>query len=415
MAWAARVLRRWALTLGPGLITGAADDDPSGISTYAIAGAAGGYSLLWTALFTAPMMAVVEGMCARIALVRRCGLTQALVQRFPRPVVSVLVAIVVVANTANIGADLAGMAAATQLVLPKVPVMLWAPAFAIGIVLVEVYFSYRAFANVVKWLCLSLLAYVVTAFIVHINWKVVLIHVVVPRIHLDHAWMAMLLGILGTTITPYLFFWQSAMEVEERSRKPKGVSLEVEVADATIDVNTGAMYSNVIMFFIIVTTAATLGAHGIGTISSAADAASALQPFAGRFAGLIFALGIVGAGLLAVPVLAGSSAYVVAEIAGWREGLALRPSQAPGFYVVIASGVALGLAIPSVFHVDPIKALFWCAIGNGIAAVPLLIAITIVASDRAMMGRFANSVAANIWAWLTVALMGIATLALFVR
>ena len=411
-------VRRWIGAIGPGVITGAADDDPSGISTYAMAGAAGGYSLLWTALFTAPMMAVVEGMCARIALVTGRGLTSALARVIPKPVVAALVVIVVVANTANLGADLAGMGAAAKLVIPAAPEAIWAPFFAIVILLVEIFLSYARFASVVKWLCLSLFAYVATAFIVHLDWRVVLLHAVVPQFQLSGPWIAMLLGVLGTTITPYLFFWQASLEVEEQHRveaAPAGRrNIEQTLADATLDVNTGAVYSNVIMFFIIVTTAATLGAHGLTTIASAQDAAAALRPLAGPFAGLLFALGLIGAGLLAVPVLAGSSAYALAEVMNWNEGLARRPTDAKGFYAILTLGVVVGLALPMVFHVDPIKALFWSAVANGIAAVPLLLAVTLAANNRAMMGRFVNSVVANVWAWLTIALMGAAVIALFV-
>lgn len=384
-----------------------------------MAGASGGYTLLWTALFTAPMMAVVEGMCARIALVLGCGLTTALARRFPRGIVAALVLIVVVANTANLGADLAGMGAAAHLVVPRVPLEVWAPVFALVTLLVEIFFSYGAFARVVKWLCFSLFAYVVTAFVVRVDWRVVLVHAVIPHFEFGGAWIAMLLGVLGTTITPYLFFWQSALEVEEQHRKAALLGrapepLERTVADAMIDVDTGAAFSNIVMFFIIVTTAATLGAHGLTSIASAADAASALRPLAGRFAELLFALGLVGAGLLAVPVLAGSSAYALAEAMGWNEGLSAGPRDARGFYGVMTLGVIVGLAVPTLFHLDPIKALFWSAVLNGIAAVPLLVAITLVAADRAMMGRFANSLAANVWAWVTVGLMGASACALFV-
>ena len=234
------------------------------------------------------MMAVVEGTCARIALVTGRGLTSALARVIPKPVVAALVVIVVVANTANLGADLAGMGAAAKLVIPAAPEAIWAPFFAIVILLVEIFLSYARFASVVKWLCLSLFAYVATAFIVHLDWRVVLLHAVVPQFQLSGPWIAMLLGVLGTTITPYLFFWQASLEVEEQHRveaAPAGRrNIEQTLADATLDVNTGAVDSNVIMFFIIVTTAATLGAHGLTTIASAQDAAAALRPLAGPFA-----------------------------------------------------------------------------------------------------------------------------------
>ena len=314
-------LRGWVSVLGPGLITGASDDDPSGISTYSIAGASTGYSMLWTAVLTTPMMAVVQGMCARIGLVCGCGLTTALGKRFPVVVVRVLVILVVLANTLNIGADIAGMGASAHLVFKPVPEALWSIGFVATMVAVEVFVAYGPFALIAKILCSALLAYVVTAFMVHVDWRMALRRAVIPEVHVTGVWISTFLGVLGTTITPYLFFWQTSLEVEERAkRQPKGTFQHDppsarEIADAHADVNTGMAYSNLIMFFIIVTAAATLGAQHINIVT-AQDAAAALRPLAGRFAELIFALGMVGAGLLAaVPVAVGLAAVCTRPLA----------------------------------------------------------------------------------------------------
>lgn len=411
-------LRGWVSSLGPGLITGASDDDPSGISTYSIAGASTGYSMLWTAVLTTPMMAVVQGMCARIGLVGGCGLTTALRKRFPAVIVRALVVLVVLANTLNIGADIAGMGASAHLVYHPIPENAWSIGFAAIIVAVEVFVAYGPFVLIAKILCTALFAYGVTAFTVRVDWGVALRSAVIPQVHLTGVWISTFLGVLGTTITPYLFFWQASLEVEERTKRyPNEVARREppaprEISDAHADVNTGMVYSNVVMFFIIVTTAATLGAQHIHIVT-AQDAAAALRPLAGPFAELIFALGMVGAGLLAVPVLAGASAYAVAETFLQPEGLSLKPRKARVFYGIIVAGVSVGLAI-EVIGVDPIRALFWSAVINGLVAVPLLIAITVLANDRRVMGRWTNSRTANVWAILTILLMSAAAVGLFV-
>ncbi len=411
-------LRAFASSLGPGLITGASDDDPSGISTYSIAGASTGYSMLWTAVLTTPMMAVVQGMCARIGLVCGCGLTTALAKRFPSIVVRALVVLVVVANTLNIGADLAGMGASAHLVFRLIPEDAWSIGFAAIVVAVEVFVAYGPFESIAKVLCTALFAYVITAFLAGVDWGTALRHAFLPEVQLTGVWISTFLGVLGTTITPYLFFWQASLEVEERTRRRPGeISAHTppsqrEIADAHADVNAGMTYSNVIMFFIIVTTAATLGAHHV-KIVTAQDAAAALRPLAGPFAELIFALGMVGAGLLAVPVLAGASAYAVAETFSQPEGLSLKPRKAPLFYGIIVAGVAIGVLI-ELLRIDPIRALFWSAVINGLVAVPLLAAITVLANDRHIMGRWTNSRIANVWAILTIVLMSAAAVGLFV-
>jgi NRAMP (natural resistance-associated macrophage protein)-like metal ion transporter len=404
--------------LGPGLITGAADDDPSGISTYSVAGATTGLSTLWLALITTPMMAVIQGMCARIGMVSGVGLAAVMRAHFPRWLAFALAGTVIVANTFNIGADLAGMAASAHLVA-GLPVLLWVVAFAVLLVLTEFYCSYRLLCDIFKWLAATLFAYVATAFIVHPDWWLILRHAVIPEFHTDGHWITTVVGVLGTTISPYLFFWQSSLMVEQEKELGRTTvtqregATRAEIADAHADVNTGMIYSNLVMFFIIATTAVTLGAHGKHNIATAQDAAEALRPLAGNFAYLLFTLGMVGTGLLAIPVLAGSSAYVASDMLRFHAGLAETPRRAPRFYAILGAGIVLGMLL-NIIGIDPIKALFWSAVCNGVAAVPLIFAIVTIASDRKLMGRWVSSPLARFWGWLTFALMGAAAVGMFV-
>jgi NRAMP (natural resistance-associated macrophage protein)-like metal ion transporter len=410
-------LLHFVRNLGPGIITGAADDDPSGISTYSVAGASTGLSMLWLALVTTPMMAVVQGMCARIGMVTGVGLAAVMRRVFPRWLAFGLAGVVIVANTFNIGADFAGMAASAHMVA-GLPVVLWVVAFAVVLLLTEFYCSYRLLSSVLKWLALALFAYVVTAFLVHPDWGTILRHVVVPEFHTDAHWITTVVALLGTTISPYLFFWQSALMVEEEKDQGRTTAAQrkgatkAEIADAHADVNTGMVYSNLVMFFIIVTTAVTLGAHGKHDIATAQDAAEALRPLAGDFSYLLFTLGMVGTGLLAIPVLAGSSAYVAAEMMSFRNGLGETPKRAPRFYAVLAAGIVVGMVL-NLLRLDPIKTLFWSAVLNGVAAVPLVFAIVTIASNRKIMGEWTSSLLARCWGWLTFALMTLAALAMF--
>ncbi|MEA2721557.1 MAG: hypothetical protein QOJ39_3421 [Candidatus Eremiobacteraeota bacterium] len=403
--------------MGPGIITGAADDDPSGISTYSVAGATTGLSMLWLALITTPMMAVVQGMCARIGMVTGVGLAAVMRQLFPRWLAFALAGIVIIANTFNIGADLAGMAASAHMVA-RLPVVAWVVAFATVLVLAELYCSYRLFSSVLKWLAIALFAYIVTAFLVHPDWGTILRHVVVPEFHTDAHWITTVVALLGTTISPYLFFWQSSLMVEEEKQmgratvaKRKGAT-KGEIAEAHADVNAGMVYSNLVMFFIIVTTAVTLGAHGKHDIATAQDAAEALRPLAGNFSYVLFTLGMVGTGLLAIPVLAGSSAYVASEMMSFRNGLGETPNRAPRFYAVLAAGIVIGMVL-NLLGLDPIKTLFWSAVLNGVAAVPLVFAVVTIASNAKIMGKWKSSPAARCWGWLTFALMSLAAIAMF--
>ena len=413
----AQSVRRFFQTLGPGLITGAADDDPSGISTYSVAGAATGYSMLWLTLISTPMMAVIQGMCARIAMVNGEGLAAVMRQRLPRALSYSLAGLVIVANTFNVGADLGGMAAAAHLVAP-IPVEALVFFFGVGLIASQAWLPYAALARIFKWLTLSLFAYVVTAFVVHPNWGTVLRFFVVPHIELNAAWLSTMVGVLGTTITPYLFFWQASLMVEEEKEagnktiaSRRGTD-EVPVKEMHADVNAGMIFSNIVAFFIIVTTASTLNLHGKHDIATAQQAAEALRPLAGNFAALLFTLGMVGTGILAVPVLAGSSAYVAAQTFRFREGLGETPHQAPKFYGILTAGILIGIAM-NLLHVDAIKALFWSAVLNGVAAVPLLAVIVGFASSSSIMGRWRSSPLARAWGWGTVALMGVATTGMF--
>ena len=403
--------------LGPGLITGAADDDPSGISTYSVAGATTGYSMLWLTLVSTPMMAVIQGMCARISMVSGEGIAALMRKRLPLWLAYGLATLVVVANTFNLGADIGGMAAAARLVVP-IPVDALVFFFGIALIAAQSWLPYAAIVKFFKWLTLALFAYVVTAFIVRPPWGEILAQFAVPRIQFNARWLSTMVGVLGTTITPYLFYWQSSLMVEEEKEAGKTTLAARRGTDATsvqnmhADVNAGMIYSNLVAFFIIVTTAATLGAHGRTDIATAQQAAEALRPLAGQFAELIFALGMVGTGALAVPVLATSSAYVAAQTFRFREGLGEPVARAPRFYLIIVAGVLIGIGM-NLLRIDAIKALFWSAILNGIAAVPLIAVIVWLASSRQVMGQWISSPLARAWGWGTFALMGGATVGMF--
>jgi NRAMP (natural resistance-associated macrophage protein)-like metal ion transporter len=375
--------------LGPGIVTGAADDDPSGIGTYSQVGAAFGPGLLWTTLATLPLAVAVQEATARLGLVTGKGLAALLHERFPRPVLLGAVALVAVANTFNIGADIGSMAAAAGLLVP-VPKILAAVAFAVVMVVLEVALPYHRYARVLRWLALSLLAYVGVLVVVRVDWAAVLAHTLVPRLPSGRATVAALLAVFGTTISPYLFFWQAAEEVEEQADRPDPVD-RAQLAAMRGDVAAGMGSGVAVMFAVMTTAAVTLGAHGAVQVDTAEQAAQALRPVAGNLAGVLFAAGIVGTGLLAVPVLAGSTAYAVAETAGWREGLGRRVSQARAFYAVIAVSILLGVGMGFV-GVGPIRALYLAAILNGVAAPPLLVLIVLLARSRAVLGDHRSGV-----------------------
>jgi NRAMP (natural resistance-associated macrophage protein)-like metal ion transporter len=405
--------------LGPGLITGAADDDPSGISTYSVAGASLGYSVLWTAIFSFPLMAAVQLMCARIGMVTGRGLAGVIRKRYPPWVLWPACLLLIVANVFNIGADLGGMGDAMHMVT-GIPSWLWTPFFAVLITILMIWVSYRWIVRIFKWLTLVLFAYVITAFLAHPDWSGVLRSTFVPHVEWSREYLSVLVGILGTTISPYLFFWQASQEVEqERDLGKVTVALrrgatDEELSVATTDVRTGMFYSNLVMYFILLTTAATLHAHGTKDIETAQQAAEALGPLAGRGAYWLFTLALVGTGMLAVPVLAGSCGYAIAEAAIWREASLSDPGwRAPRFYGVIAIAMLIGLALDFA-GLNAVKMLFWSAVVNGVLAPPLVVLVVILSSDRKVMGERINSLTANILGWICAAVMTIAAIAMLI-
>jgi NRAMP (natural resistance-associated macrophage protein)-like metal ion transporter len=410
--------RRFFGGLGPGLITGAADDDPSGISTYSVTGAAFGYALLWTALFSFPLMSAVQTMCARLGMVTGQGLAGVIRSRYSRWVLWSASALLVTANTVNIGADIGGMGKVTEMIT-GVKSLYWAPVYAAAIGSFLIWWSYDAIARIFKWLTLVLFAYVLAAFFAKPDWVVVIHSTFVPHVEWSSRYWATLVGIFGTTISPYLFFWQASQEVEEERNQGeltlaarKGATA-AELRKSRDDVITGMFFSNLIMYFIILTTAATLHAHGKTTITTAQDAAEALRPLAGKGAYWLFSLGLIGAGMLGVPVLAGSSAYAVAEAFRWRGSLADRPGLAGGFYAVIAVGLALGLALDYAGF-NAVSMLFWSAVLNGVLAPPLIVIVILLTSNRKIMGARSNPLWLASLGWITVAVMTGASLAMFV-
>ena len=384
-----RWIRALLKSLGPGIITGAADDDPSGIATYSIAGAQLGTKLLWTALLTWPLMAAVQMMCARIGKVTGQGLAANFKQRFPKWLLLAFVIALLIANTINIAADLAGMADAASM-LSGVNSHWFVVVFALLISWATIRLQYQQIANVLKWLVLVLMAYPITAFVVGANWSQVLRDTLIPSVpHSRNEW-ATLVAILGTTISPYLFFWQASEEVEEEKSagqssltKRRGATTE-ELGLRNLDVGVGAFFSNIVMFFIILTTAIALNRHGIMNIETSRQAAEALRPFAGKFATTVFTLGIVGAGFLAIPTLAGSAAYAFAETLGWRQGLNKKLRQARWFYALILVSTGVGVVLDFI-GINPVKALYWTAVINGLLAPFLLVAILIVAANKKLM------------------------------
>jgi len=403
--------------LGPGLITGAADDDPSGISTYSVAGASYGYATLWTALLSFPLMAAIQLMCARLGMVTGCGLASVIRARYSRWVLWFACALVIVANVFNIGADLGGMGDAMQMIT-GVRAYFWTPFFAALILGLLLWASYRTMARVFKWLTMVLFAYVAAAFLSHPNWSAVLRATFIPHVEWSKDYISVLVGILGTTISPYLFFWQAAQEVEEDrdhgkntvSKRKKATNKELRVAKR--DVITGMLLSNVVMYFLILTTGATLNAHGQKHIETAKQAAEALRPLAGPGAYWLFTLGIIGTGMLAVPVLAGSCAYAIAEGAKWKDAsLNLQPKLAQKFYAVIAVSILVGLAFDFA-RINAVKMLFWSAILNGLLAPPLVIMVVLLTSDRKVMGNQVNSPRMKVLGWACAIVMSAAAIAL---
>jgi NRAMP (natural resistance-associated macrophage protein)-like metal ion transporter len=418
-----RRLSRGLRVLGPGLITGAADDDPSGIGTYSQAGAAYGTGLLWLALYLLPLAIAVQEMCGRIGLVTNKGIAGVLRDCYSRRLLYLAVGLLFVANTINVGADLGAMAASVQMLAPGLSFIPVLVVFAAGILLLEVFIPYRHYARILKLLTLSLAAYLVTAIIVQPDWAALLLATVKPQIQFTPAYLALVVAVIGTTISPYLFFWQASEEVEEnklhhRRRHGKDTvrqerSMRAQLRGLRLDTTLGMGAAALTFWFIVTTTSATLHANGITNITSASEAARALEPLvqtfpnAGKIAQVIFAVGIIGTGLLAVPVLAGATAYGVAEAFGWREGLARPLYQARGFYGVIALSTLVGMAL-NLLGVNPIQALVYAALINGVIAVPLLALILLVANNRTVMGEHRNGWLSNAVGVITLAAMAVA-------
>jgi NRAMP (natural resistance-associated macrophage protein)-like metal ion transporter len=405
--------------LGPGVITGAADDDPSGIATYSQAGAHAGFGLLWTVVLTWPLMVAVQSVSARIGRVTGHGLAANMCRAFPRPVVLGAVLLLFVANTINIGADLAAMGAAVAMLVGGGQIV-FTFLFAIASVLAIVFIPYSRYVGFLKYLTFSLFAYVGVVFTAHIDWRAVGIGALVPTVAVDKDTLMLVVAILGTTISPYLFFWQSSQEVEDEEGDDEAGPLTDNPEQAPRELTRigwetgiGMAVSNLVAFFIILTTAATLHANGKTDIESTQQAAEALRPIAGDAAFLLFSLGIIGTGLLAVPVLAGSAAYALGEVRGWRIGLEHEFGEARRFYITIAVAILAGLGV-ALLPIDPIKALIWSAVLNGVIVVPIIGAMMIVASRREIMGDFTASVWQRVLGWLTLVLMAAAAIGMFV-
>jgi NRAMP (natural resistance-associated macrophage protein)-like metal ion transporter len=403
--------------LGPGLISGAADDDPSGIATYSVTGARFGYGPLWTALFSLPLMAAVQLMSARLGMVSGRGLAAVVRRHYPRWVLWGACLLLVFANVINIGADLGGMAEAAEMVT-GIPSPYWTPVFAATIVLLLFKTSYRTVARIFKWLTLVLGAYLIAAFLAKPDWNQVLRATILPRVEWSREYLSVLVAILGTSISPYLFFWQAAEEVEEERAAGRRTVAErkgatgAELARSRRDVLTGMFVSNLVMYFIILTTAATLHPHGITNIETARQAAEALRPLAGPGAYWLFTLGLIGTGMLGVPVLAGSSAYAISEAMAWGASLDVPPRVAPKFYGVLAAAVALGLALDFA-GLNAVQMLFWSAVVNGVLAPPLIVLLVLLTSNPEVMERRVNSPLLRVLGWTTAAVMGAAAVAMF--
>ena len=418
---AARIKGFWRI-LGPGLVTGAADDDPSGIATYSQTGAQFGYGQLWTALYMLPLMTGVQEACARIGLVTGKGITRIVRERYSSAVLYSVVCLVVIANTINIGADIGAMAAAAQLVIPASFVVLTL-SFTTIILLLEIFTSYKTYSKILKWLAITLLAYPITLFIVHQPWSTILKASLTPHFEFSFAFLFIITGVLGTTISPYMFFWEASQEVEEDKEKHllkrgKPLISGISVRRMRLDNTFGMIFSEFATWSIIVVGATVLHNSGVKDISTAADAAKALEPLvqsfphAGFLSKLIFSVGIVGLGLLAVPVLSGSAAYSVSEAFKWKASLDFRLNNAPGFYGVIIIATIVGLFINFV-GINPVKALVYAAVLNGVAAVPLLFLVIKISSDEKIMGEFKSGWVSKTILWITFVAMGAAAIAMF--
>ena len=406
------MLKKLSKILGPGFITGASDDDPSGIATYSQTGAQFGYGQLWTALFSIPFMTVIQEMCGRIGMVTGKGLAGVIKSNYSRAILYFTVTILLVANTVNIGADLGAMASTLQLLvdIPFVFLLLGITAFTL---ILEIFVSYATYARFLKYLALSLLTYIAAAFIIKVDWGTVALATFIPTISFSQGYILNIVAILGTSISPYLFFWQASEEVEEEMGKGMPKITSRDLSEMRLDTGIGMFFSQLVMFFIIIVVAATLNANGITNIETAAQAAEALRPIAGDKAFLLFTAGIIGTGLLAVPILAGSASYAVSEAFNWKSGLSRKLKQAHGFYGVITIATIIGLLI-NFTPIPPFKMLYYTAVLNGICAPPLILMILLISNNKKVMGERTNSKTSNILGVLIMLVMALASIGLFV-
>ena len=407
----------WLKKLGPGLITGAADDDPSGIATYSQAGAQFGFNMLWTVLFTYPLMVGIQVVSARIGRVSGHGLATNIRRHYPAWLLYGVVGLLLIANTINIAADVSAMGEALKLIVGG-PAQLYAVAFGVMSLLLQVFIPYRRYVRILKWLTLALLAYVATAFVVHIPWSQVVVSTLAPHMSWKPEYITTVVAVFGTTISPYLFFWQASQEVEDQLADPRAQPLiraphqaKANLRRIKIDTYVGMGFSNLVAFFIILITAMTLNLHGITDIQTSAQAATALRPIAGEFAFMLFSAGIIGTGLLAIPVLAGSSAYAMAGAFEWKNSLERAPMRAKQFYGVIAISTVIGIAL-GFTSIDPIKALYWSAVINGVISVPIMVVMMLMAAHPEIMGKFVITSGLRVMGWLATLMMAAAVTAM---
>lgn len=413
-------IKKFFKILGPGFITGASDDDPSGIATYSQTGAQFGFNQLWTSLFSLPFMTVVQEMCGRVGMVTGKGLAVILKDNYAKPILYAAVFLLLIANTINIGADLGAMAASAKL-LVGLPFEVLLIVFTVFTLFLEIFVSYPAYARFLKYLTFSLFAYIITAIVVKQDWTHIVIKTFVPSFSFNKDYLFNIVAILGTTISPYLFFWQADEEVEEEieHHKLKAMGKGIprirnkDIREMRLDTIVGMFFSQLVMFFIIITAASTLHVHGIKNIDTADQAAQALKPFAGDFAFLLFAAGIIGTGLLAVPILAGSAAYALAETFDWKAGLGKKFTQAHGFYSVITIATLIGLLV-NFTPIKPFQMLYYTAVINGIVAPPLLFLILLIANNKKIMGKHTNNMFSNILGWIIIGIMTFCSLALII-
>jgi len=405
-------LKDFAKSIGPGLVTGSSDDDPSGIATYSQAGAQFGFGTLWTALITFPMMAAIQEMCARIGLVTTKGLTSTLRDHYPKWILWMMIIFSFPAIVLNIGADIAGMGAAANLMIPAVPSFAFSIIFTLLIIVAIIFYPYQKLASILKWTCITLLIYFAVPFFTKVNWTAVSRATFLPQVHFTKDFISTLVAILGTTISPYLFFWQATMEAEDIRQQGDKIIVDKRMLDTMRkDVDMGMLFSNIVMFFIILTCGNVLFPHGIRQIDTVEQAARALKPIAGNSAYLLFSIGIIGTGFLAIPVLSGSLSYMFAETFNWQEGLDKKFFQAKPFYGVIIVSLIVGLLI-NFIGITPVQGLIYSAILYGIVSPVIILVVLHIANNRQIMGKNVNNLRSNILGWITFAAMSTAAIAL---